>query len=143
MEVWWAEYLNELRECHRYSTAKKACFHHTVSPGDIVIIHDDSLPRGFWKLGQIQEIHTGRDGLPRSALVRVANRDRQFTLLARLLYPLEIGVEKQELPCEDVPVVQKEQTPTVPVSKERVVRAAATKARQRTRAWINELQNQD
>ena len=45
------EYLNELRECHRYSTAKKAHLHPTVSPGDIVIIHDDALPRGFWKLG--------------------------------------------------------------------------------------------
>ena len=44
---WGIEYLNELRECHRYSTTKKAHLHPTVSLGDIVIIHDDTLPRGF------------------------------------------------------------------------------------------------
>ena len=134
---WRTEYLNELRECHRYSTAKKAHLHPTVSLGDIVIIHDDTLPRGFWKLGQIQEIHPGRDGLPRSALVRVATRDRQSTLLTRplqLLYPLEIDTEKPEVPSEDVPVAQEDQTPIVPESNKRVVRAAAAKkASQRTR----------
>ena len=65
---WTTEYLSELRECHRYSTAKKASHHPTVSCGDLVLIHDESLPRGFWKLGRIQEVHSGRDGLPRSAL---------------------------------------------------------------------------
>ena len=143
---WRTEYLNELRECHRYSTAKKAHLRPTVSLGDIVIIHDETLPRGFWKLGQIQEIHPGRDGLPRSALVRVATRDRQSTLLTRplqLLYPLEIDTEKPEVPSEDVPVAQEDQTPIVPESNKRVVRAAAKKASQRTRAWIQELQSQD
>ena len=60
----------------------------------MVIVHDDSLPRGLWKLGRIQEVIPGADGLPRSALVRVASRDRQHTLRKRpvqLLYPLEIS----------------------------------------------------
>ena len=75
---WRTEYLNELRECHRYSTAKKAHLHPTISLGDIVIIHDDTLPRGFWKLGQIQENSswmrwsasqcTRKGGYPRSTI---------------------------------------------------------------------------
>ena len=89
---WRSEYLNELRESHRYS-AKKAPAHSSVSKGDVVIVHDDTLPRGLWKLGRIQEVLNGRDGHPRAALVRVATRDRQHVLLRRplqLLYPLEI-----------------------------------------------------
>ena len=46
------------------------CLSH-VSKGAVVIVHDDSLPRGLWKLGRIQELFTGQDGLPCSALVMV------------------------------------------------------------------------
>ena len=88
---WRSEYLNELRESHRYS-AKKTSVHSTVSKGDVVIVHDDTLPRGLWKLGRIQEVLTGSDKQPRAALVRVASRDRQHVFLRRpiqLLYPLD------------------------------------------------------
>ena len=50
LEKWRSEYLNELRESHRYS-AKKTPAHSSVSRGDVVIVHDDTLPRGLWKLG--------------------------------------------------------------------------------------------
>lgn len=89
---WRSEYLSELRECHRYA-AKNTHVPCVLAEEDIVIIHDDALPRGHWKLGRIQEVYSGKDGLPRSALVRVATRNRQDTLLKRpiqLLYPLEI-----------------------------------------------------
>ena len=89
---WRSEYLNELRESHRYS-AKKTPHHPHVSKGDVVIVHDNTLPRGLWKREWIQEVLTGRNGLPRGALVRVASRNRRQILLRRplqLLYPLEI-----------------------------------------------------
>ena len=79
-------------ESHRHS-AKKTSVHCAVSKGDVVIVHDDTLPRGLWKLGRIQEVLTGSDKQSRAALVRVACRDRQHVLLRRpieLLYPLEI-----------------------------------------------------
>ena len=88
---WRSEYMNELRESHRYS-AKKTSVHSAVSKGDVVIVHDDTLPRGLWKLGRIQEVLTGSDKQPRAALVRVASRDRQHVFLRRpiqLLYPLD------------------------------------------------------
>ena len=46
---WRSEYLNELRESHHYS-AKKTPNCTSVSKGD-VIVHDNALPRGLWKLG--------------------------------------------------------------------------------------------
>ena len=59
-----------------YST-KKTSVHSTVSKGYVVIVHDDTLLRGLWKLGRIQEVLTERDKQPRTALVRVASRDCQ------------------------------------------------------------------
>ena len=40
---WRTEYLNEIRECHRYSAAMKTSPHRSVSCGDIVIVHDLEL----------------------------------------------------------------------------------------------------
>ncbi len=85
---WRSEYLNELRESHRHSS-KKGVGRPPMSRGDIVIVHDDALPRGLWKTGRIEEVLTmGYREL------RVASRERQHTLLRRplqLLYPLEIS----------------------------------------------------
>ena len=49
---------------------KKASRNLHVSIGDTVIIHDDALPRGLWKLGRIHEILSSQDCLPRSAIVQ-------------------------------------------------------------------------
>ena len=130
---WRSEYLNELRESHRY-VAKKVSHPLHVSKGDVIIVHDDALPRGLWKLGRIQEAFTGRDGLPRSALVRVATRDRQHTLLKRplpQLYPLEISEPEQpKAPFENAATFK--QTPGTRVPERRPVRAATKRAR---RIW--------
>lgn len=89
---WRKEYLLELRETHRH--------HHGCSDpspvlvGDVVIVHATDQPRGFWKLGQVEEVLTGRDGKTRGAVVRVAGKGRQATSLYRpiqLLYPLEVS----------------------------------------------------
>ena len=49
---WRKEYLSGLREAHAY-VARKHSDHGNphVTVGDIVIVSDDSLPRGQWKLG--------------------------------------------------------------------------------------------
>lgn len=158
---WRSEYLAELRESHRYA-AKKTAHASSVKVGDIVIVHDDALPRGFWKLGRVQELFPGRDGLLRSALVRVATRERQHTLLKRplqRLYPLEIpntDASSELLPAprplvtsEPEPVAdQNGEMPTkdgetcdTPVMTGRPVRAAAKRANERRRLWIQDLQD--
>ena len=58
-----------------------------------MIVHDEHLPRGLWKLGRVQELFEGRDGHCRGAIVKTVTRDRQQVLLRRpitLLYPLEL-----------------------------------------------------
>lgn len=64
---WRSEYLNELRESHRHVAKTTKSTH--IATGDVVIVHDESLPRGLWKLGRIQEVIPGADSLPRCALV--------------------------------------------------------------------------
>ena len=102
-ERWRKEYLLELRESHRYSRGHLNPSH--VSVGDIVIVHSTKQPRGFWKLGRIKELLIGRDGEVRGAVLRVASKGLQATVLQRpiqLLYPLEVSS-----PCP-----QLESTPT-------------------------------
>ena len=89
---WRSEYLAELRESHKHLLGKSRG-HPQVSVGDMVIVHDDSLPRSFWKLGRVCDLIVGRDGRTRGATVTVAGKDRRLTTLNRplqLLYPLEI-----------------------------------------------------
>lgn len=172
---WRSEYQNELRESYRYmakkvshrtiAEGKQRCpmlwfkqvrgssvgLNHPelmsiLFMGDVVIVHDEALPRGLWKLGRIKEVFIGRDGLPHSALVRVATRDRQHTLLKRslqLLYPLEIHEpEPPKDPSENVPIVsQDEQTSDTPIPERHPVRAADEWANEK-RIWIQELQGQ-
>ena len=88
---WKSEYLNKLRVSHRYASKKPS--QSPVTEGDVVVVHDDSLPRGLWKLGRIQRLIIGRDGEVRAATVKVASRGNQYTQLTRplqRLFPLEI-----------------------------------------------------
>lgn len=162
---WRSEYLSELRENHHY-VAKKTFLPPHVTEGDVVTVRDNALPRGLWKLGRIQESFAGGDNLPRSALVRVATRDRQHTFLRRplqQLYPLEIHGPLSS-PAGDVTTSENvtttepepesstglstdlENAPGNPESStpgRQPVRAAAKAATQKRRAWIQELQGQD
>ena len=60
---WRKEYLSELREVHSNIAKKrpKGGDHSQISIGSIVIVHDDHLPRGLWKLGRIQAVLRGQD----------------------------------------------------------------------------------
>ncbi len=87
---WRNEYLLELRESHRHNRGSADAAR--VSVGDIVVVHSEDQPRGFWNLGRVKEVVIGRDGEARGAVVRVANKGRRSTLLQRpvqRLYPLE------------------------------------------------------
>ena len=148
---WRSEYLSELRESHRYAS-KKTAQASNVKRGDVVIVHDDALPRGFWKLGRIQELFSGQDGLSRSALVRVATRERQHTLLKRplqRLYPLEITNLESDKPAPSLPLTtepelvpdQHGEGSDATEATRRPVRAAAKRGNERRRLWIQELQD--
>ena len=67
----------ELREVHSNIAKKrpKGGDHSQISIGSIVIVHNDHLPRGLWKLGRIQEVLRGQDRLIRGAVIKVACRE--------------------------------------------------------------------
>ena len=70
---WRVEYLRALRELHRWDVKQKAPTK-KISPsvGDVVQIMED-LPRGTWKLGRIEEIHSSSDGNVRAVSVRMGS----------------------------------------------------------------------
>ena len=153
---WRLEYLSELRESHQHS-AKTTPTSPSVTKGEVVIDHDDALPRGLWKLWRIQEVLTGHDGLPWAALVRVASRDCEHILLKRplqLLYSLEIHETELSRPSSgDVPTSFPDALVSTPVERGEVTNikkpqmrcpahAAAERAKAKRRVWIQEPQNQ-
>eukprot|EP00731_Ephydatia_muelleri_P011218 Em0006g112a len=90
---WKREYLLELREQHRTSRKNVVGDGKVVAVGDIVVIYDQGLPRGFWKLGCVEELITGSDGQCRGAFVRVKSGRSSRSLLkhpVQHLYPLEV-----------------------------------------------------
>lgn len=53
------EYLLKLREAHHSNQGSPVVKPITV--GDIVLVHDEDQPRGFWKLGRVEKVITGKD----------------------------------------------------------------------------------
>ena len=89
---WKHEYFTELREAHRQAAANQVD-RSVVATGDVVVVHDEALPRGLWRLARVQELITGQDGQVRGAVLRVISRNGELTILRRplqLLYPLEV-----------------------------------------------------
>ena len=106
---WRTEYLTELRDSHRKLYHGRAGSP-SIAIGDVVIVHDESLPRGFWKLGVIEEVISGKDGQVRGATVRSHSSDKKLIRLNRpiqLLYPLEVRCDQEVV--ESVPVAGSEE----------------------------------
>ena len=66
---WVKEYLADLREIH----ARRKVGHKLRQPvvGELVLVRNEKLPRGAWKVGLVTELKPGRDGQVRSVRVRV------------------------------------------------------------------------
>ena len=90
---WRTEYLLQLGECHRYSMGAKSLMpQHGLSQGDIVLVHNEKHPQGFWKLARIERLLEGPDKKIRGAVIRIPSRSSSTILRQPLkcLYPLEI-----------------------------------------------------
>ena len=85
---WKKKYLLELRESHR--TLKPGSINNpsrNISNGDVVLIHNETQPRGFWKLGHVKNVMTGSDGNIRGASIKTLTSSNQPTFLR---CPLEV-----------------------------------------------------
>ncbi|XP_052778064.1 uncharacterized protein LOC128215419 [Mya arenaria] len=63
---WVKEYVPNLLERQKWQDVQR-----NIEVNDLVLVCDESLPRGCWPLGLVNEVSKGRDGLVRSCRVRV------------------------------------------------------------------------
>jgi hypothetical protein len=86
------EYVTSLRERnrlqHKQSRDRKST-PRVPREGEVVLIHDEKLPRLLWKVGRIESVTKSKDGAIRSATVRQANA-KVITRPVNLLHPLEL-----------------------------------------------------
>ena len=67
-----------------------------VNIGDVVLVYNEGLKRGFWKVAIVERLVKGKDGVVRGASVRMVEKGRPKVLNRPLqrLYPLEIREDK-------------------------------------------------
>ena len=93
MWSWWSkEYVRSLRERHRISGGEQTPH---PSVGDVVIIQDESRNRHSWKLGIVDELIVGRDGIIRAAKMQAGKGVMERAV--QHLYPLELSVDRKTM----------------------------------------------
>ena len=83
---WTKEYLSELRERQKIVGGKSS---RVANVGDVVIVHDDYVPRHLWRLGRIEKLYTGKDGLVRGAEIRIGKTGSIIKRPVSKLFPVE------------------------------------------------------
>ena len=94
---WRQEYLSELRESHKIKRKSKS---NTVNVGDIVIIHNDNLPRSLWRIGRIENLLISKDSEIRGAEVRTPSQ-KVLKRPINKLYPIEYAKFQNYSPLEN------------------------------------------
>uniref|UniRef100_A0A914ZHU8 Phlebovirus glycoprotein G2 fusion domain-containing protein n=1 Tax=Panagrolaimus superbus TaxID=310955 RepID=A0A914ZHU8_9BILA len=129
---WRKEYLTKLRETSQNLHNQKGI---DLIPevGEIVLIEEDEVPRGRWRMGKITEVNKSRDGHIRAVVVQTANGHLLNRSPAHL-YPLEANLDPEsrktikskdstsDVQCQTNKVVQNKKPPLVPENR-RVTRS--------------------
>lgn len=93
-DMWRTEYLNALRErTQRKIPQSRSVCNKEPQVGEVVLIEEESVPRGRWKWGKILEVQQGTENKIKAATVRTPN-GREWKRPLNLLYPLEISHEE-------------------------------------------------
>jgi hypothetical protein len=79
---WQREYLSDLREVH--ARRKVGMQLRQPSLDEVVIVRNEKLPRGTWKMGCIVQLKPGCDGKIRSVVVRVLKGKKRLTRKGKL-----------------------------------------------------------
>ena len=87
---WRREYLVDLRENQKLHVQKQKPI---INIGDVVLIEVEGAKRNKWRLGRIEEIVTGKDGVIRGANVKTSKGKLSRPL--QKLYPLEVHEDLQ------------------------------------------------
>ena len=131
--IWTDDYLLSLREKHRNPNLPKKPrrVHPQIEVNDVVLIHD-SLPRGSWRLGMVNEMITSKDGQIRSAKVTLPSKNI-LTRPINLLYPLECSSEKSS--C----VENKAEDKAVDAPPNQMSSRPSRQAAEKAKAWLKEV----
>ena len=90
---WKNEYLMELHDSHRRSA--KSTKPTPIAVGDIVVVHDEERPRGFWRLARVEyrnrrsgsrcihEIKVGKTEMSNSTVVPVGDKKWEWAYCRR------------------------------------------------------------
>ncbi|XP_068739951.1 uncharacterized protein [Montipora capricornis] len=86
---WKNEYLKSLRERHNLNQKTKET---ALTPGDVVLIKGEERNRGLWRLGVVDKLIPGRDGIVRAVRLRAGKSFLERP--AQHLYPLELSCNR-------------------------------------------------
>ena len=111
LRYWWDRWKHEylvnrgLWESHNLSSTK--CGEPQIKQGDVVTVHQDKVPRGFWRLGKFEHLIESKDGKVRGATLKVGSPGGKMSLINRplsKLFPVEIvnreAPDATDLPCK-------------------------------------------
>ena len=137
---WSNEYLVGLREFDYCGT--KGNQSKEAKVGDVVLIHDDSLARSKWRLGEIIELIESRDGHKRGAVLRTISKKGKPSTLRRAvqkLVALEVYTgnmpENEHVGTEQARIVQQ---PDHPAELVRPPRRAAVATADKIRRLLDQ-----
>ncbi|KAI1712159.1 putative peptidase (DUF1758) domain-containing protein [Ditylenchus destructor] len=100
-DKWQKDYLTSLRErAQKLNKGSKVAREPRI--GEVVLIIEPDLPRGYWRLAVIQGLNRGEDGISRSATVRLAsgkslNRSTIMLIPLERICPLETSDEEKSV----------------------------------------------
>ncbi|KAK3700055.1 hypothetical protein QZH41_004346 [Actinostola sp. cb2023] len=86
---WTSEYVRALRERHNLKYSDKTAI---LDKGDVVIIRGDDKNRNKWKLGIVEDLIVGRDGVLRATKLRSGRGILERAV--QHLYPLELTCDR-------------------------------------------------
>ena len=96
-ELWKSQYLLSLRETHRDKHKNPRIEERDIPhEGEVVIVKEESLTRGSWKLAHISEVIRDPDGEIRTAVITTPG-GKETRRAINQLYPLEIRNQKRKL----------------------------------------------
>ena len=127
---WRKEYLVDLREFHRGKLEKPT---NGEEKRDVVVVYEDNVKRGNWKMAEVTEVILGRDGQARGAKVKMVRNGKVVHLSRPIqkLYPVE--VKRENKMKEDVSETSGQNN----MKTVRPKRAAALDSRWKTKTIIN------
>jgi hypothetical protein len=113
---WRREYMRALRERHNLTHDGKE---RELRKGDVMLIKGDEKNRRLWKIGIVEQLIPGRDGVVRGVRLRAGKSFMERPI--QFLYPLELHCDRES---------NQETVPLNPVAKEfKPKRRAAVDAR--------------